>query len=104
MLGAYAFFYPFARVRTLLFVIVFVTFLDVPAVLILGVWFAGQILSGLQPAAPGMGTGVAWWAHVGGFLVGAGLMPLLTSVVPGPTSQWTQWRARRETLPEQNWG
>ena len=95
MLGAYAVFYPFARVRTLVVIIIFITFFDVPAVLILGLWFVGQLLSGLQPAVPGMGVNVAWWAHIGGFLVGVGLMPLLASMIPGPASQWTQrppWR------------
>lgn len=104
-LGAYAMFYPFAKIRTLLFVIFFFTFLDVPALFVLGAWFVGQILSGLQPAAPGMGTNVAWWAHVGGFLAGAGLMPLLTSVIAGPPSQWAQRHAAPHSVDDgPHWG
>ncbi len=103
MLGAYAMFYPFARVRTLVFIFIFITFWDVPAVIILGVWFVGQVLSGLQPAQPGMGTNVAWWAHIGGFLVGAGLMPLLAGMISGPASQWTQRRQFKSMESPQGW-
>ena len=64
VLGAYLVLHPRANVVLMIFFGVFVT---VPAVLVLGLWFAIQVLNALQPA----NGGVAWWAHVGGFVVGA---------------------------------
>ncbi len=70
VLGAYFLLYPHARVTTFVFFLI----LDLPAVLYLGGWFLLQLYSGLS-AAPGSG-GVAWWAHLGGFIAGMLLMPL----------------------------
>ncbi len=71
VLGAYLVFFPNSRVITLVFFFVFVTFVEIPSVLFLGFWFFTQLYSGwlalLSPAAMG---GVAWWAHVGGFVFG----------------------------------
>ena len=78
-LGAYAVTYPFARVRTLIFVIVFFTIVELPALIVLGAWFLMQMLSAAHVANVEMGGGVAWWAHIGGFAAGAILMPLITS-------------------------
>ncbi|MBI3159558.1 MAG: rhomboid family intramembrane serine protease [Chloroflexi bacterium] len=66
VLGAYMLFYPSARVLTLV-PLFFLWFVEVPAVIFLGLWFVLQLLSGLGAAAA---PGVAWWAHVGGFLFG----------------------------------
>ena len=75
VLGAYAVTFPHARVRTLVFLVVFVTLLDVPALVVLGVWFLGQLISAQQAlGAAQLSGGVAWWAHVGGFIAGAILM------------------------------
>lgn len=60
ILGAYFVLYPGARVQTL----VFFWIVPIPAALILGMWFLGQILN------VGLGGGVAWFAHIGGFLTG----------------------------------
>jgi membrane associated rhomboid family serine protease len=79
VLGAYAIAWPHARVKTLVILVVFITIIDLPALLVLGIWFLGQILSAMGDANPG----VAWWAHVGGFLTGAGLMAVLGGL-PGP--------------------
>lgn len=77
VLGAYAITWPWASVRTLVFLIIFVTFIDVPALLVLGVWFVTQLAEGMrQVHVEGVTAGVAWWAHVGGFLYGMALMPL----------------------------
>ncbi len=85
ILGAYAVTYPHARVHTLVFIIVFFTFWDLPALLVLGVWFVGQILSAQQEVVGGTGEGVAFAAHVVGFAAGAILMPLFRYVIPpGP--------------------
>ncbi|MGQ9368560.1 rhomboid family intramembrane serine protease [Azospirillum sp. ST 5-10] len=73
VLGAYLVLHPRANVRVLLWIVIFVTLVNVPAVIVLGVWFLGQILSGM--ATPTGGGGVAFWAHVGGFIAGVVLIP-----------------------------
>jgi membrane associated rhomboid family serine protease len=94
VLGAYAITYPKARVRCLVFLGIIITVLDLPALLVLGVWFVMQVISGL-PALAGahLGGGVAWWAHIGGFLVGLALMPLLGRLVDPQKSnaEWREW-------------
>jgi membrane associated rhomboid family serine protease len=77
ILGAYTVTWPWARVYTLVFLFIFVTVIEVPALLVNGIWFLGQIFAGEQ--ARGGSGGVAWWAHVGGFLTGAALMFVLNS-------------------------
>jgi membrane associated rhomboid family serine protease len=79
VLGAYAVTWPGARVHTLVFLFIFITVIDVPALLVLGFWFVGQLLSSAQPGE----AGVAWWAHIGGFVAGAILMPLADSLLSG---------------------
>ena len=79
VLGAYLMFFPHARVLTLVvFVFFIVDVIEVPAVLYLGLWFLMQLVSGTltHAIAPDAG-GVAWWAHVGGFVAGIVLARLL---------------------------
>ena len=89
VLGAYLVLYPNARVRTL----VFIFLVDLPAVVFLGIWFLTQLLNGTASLSPGAGVaaaGVAWWAHVGGFVVGMGLCVLLRKdEAPRPRRDWT---------------
>lgn len=66
ILGAYILKFPRARIRTLAFIFVFVTVLNVPAVTFIGLWFIFQLFSSLTAAA----SNVAWYAHIGGFLFG----------------------------------
>jgi membrane associated rhomboid family serine protease len=70
VMGAYLALFPRARVRTLVFVFILVTTVDVPAGVFLGVWFLFQFLSA------GSGPGIAWLAHVGGFVLGFLLIKL----------------------------
>lgn len=65
VLGAYFLLFPRAQVLTLVFLIFFVTVVRIPAVVFLGFWFLFQILSS------GYGGGIAWYAHIGGFIAGA---------------------------------
>ncbi|MFO0697204.1 MAG: rhomboid family intramembrane serine protease [Polyangiales bacterium] len=69
VLAGYVALYPSARVVTLLPIFVFIQLIEVPAYLFIVVWFAMQLLSGLGSIGATTG-GVAWWAHVGGFLAG----------------------------------
>jgi membrane associated rhomboid family serine protease len=68
VLGAYARLYPRARVVTVIFIIIFFTVVTLPALLVLGLWFLLQLLPAFSE--PGMGGGVAYFAHIGGFVFG----------------------------------
>jgi len=70
VLGAYIVFFPRSRILTLipLFIIWFTA--RIPAVIFIGLWFLAQFLSGIGSLGAVNSGGIAWWAHVGGFLVG----------------------------------
>ncbi len=75
VLGAYMLAFPTARISTLIFLGFFITVVNLPAVILLGFWFLIQFVSGLEATAlSGAGGGVAWWAHIGGFVVGMVLL------------------------------
>jgi rhomboid family protein len=79
VLGAYAVLLPRARVLTLLFILFFVTLVEVPAYVLLGLWFVLQFIPAVgQVALPDIagGGGVAYFAHVGGFIFGLALVRL----------------------------
>ncbi len=73
VLGGYIVLYPRARVLTVVFIILFFTVIELPAVAMLGIWFAEQALFGAANLTnpTGGGGGVAYFAHVGGFAFGA---------------------------------
>ena len=75
ILGAYLVLFPRSNVVVLLWIIIFVRLIILPGVILLGIWFALQLLSALS-MQPGE-AGVAFWAHVGGFLVGMALVLVL---------------------------
>ena len=78
VLGAYFVCFPRARITTFIFPFFFWSF-QLPAPILLGYWFLIQFLTGFQMLAIESATtgGVAWWAHVGGFLVGIALALIL---------------------------
>jgi membrane associated rhomboid family serine protease len=70
VLGAYLLLYPFSRVRTAVFFF-FIVFVRIPAFILLGLWFFIQFYSGIGTLGiSSQGGGVAYWAHIGGFLFG----------------------------------
>lgn len=77
VLGAYVALYPAGRIRTLLFIPPFITFVRVRALLLIGLWFLIQLLGGLASLENPQASGVAFWAHVGGFVAGLLLVNLL---------------------------
>jgi membrane associated rhomboid family serine protease len=83
VLAAYMVLFPRARVLTLVVIFVFIRLVPLPAGWFIGIWFAGQILSVLL----GANTGVAFFAHIGGFVAGFFLVRAL--------GRRTGWRARR---------
>ena len=75
VLGAYLVAFPTARISTLIPLGFFITVVQLPAVIVLGFWFVIQFLSGMGSMAMAeAGGGVAWWAHIGGFVVGMALL------------------------------
>jgi len=92
VLGAYLLLYPTARLVVLLPILFFPFFFEVPAVVYLGVWFISQLFSGtLALANPEQVGGIAFWAHIGGFVAGMLLCPLFV---------W-RLRARRKFQPDE---
>jgi len=80
VLGAYLFLYPRARIVTLVWFFIFVRFVEIPALVFLPIWFLMQFLSGvssLRAVDPAAAGGVAWFAHIGGFIAGPVLLFLL---------------------------
>ena len=73
-LGAYLVLYPRGNIVVFVWILIFVRLVAVPAVILLGLWFLGQVLSALSTDASE--PGVAFWAHVGGFIVGLLLVPV----------------------------
>jgi membrane associated rhomboid family serine protease len=72
VMGAYFVLYPHSRVLTAIFVVIFFDLIEIPAIFFLGLWFLLQLISGVgslgvSNAAAG---GTAFWAHIGGFVVG----------------------------------
>jgi membrane associated rhomboid family serine protease len=72
VMGAYLLLFPHASVVTMVPIFFFLQVVEIPAVFFLGFWFLSQLFSGtLSLAAAGpQAAGVAWWAHIGGFVVG----------------------------------
>ncbi|HOW18126.1 MAG TPA: rhomboid family intramembrane serine protease [Phycisphaerae bacterium] len=95
VLGAYFLLYPHAHVLTLIPVFIFPWILVLPAYVFLGVWFLFQFLQGSSALTTGQTGGVAWWAHIGGFLVGGGgLLVLKYTGLLRPPPTW-----RRQARP-----
>ena len=73
VLGAYFILYPQARIRTLMTFGIFIRVVRVPAWIMIGFWFLYQLMLGFLP----YNTGVAYWAHIGGFIIGLVLSPFI---------------------------
>ncbi len=79
VLGAYFVLFPRSRVITFIPLFFLPWFVEIPAVFYLGIWFFSQLSSGLLSlGAAGAFGGIAWWAHIGGFLFGALVVHLFT--------------------------
>lgn len=107
VLGGYLLLFPKARVDVIFIFIIFFKVFQVPAWLMLGVWFALQLING--SAVDPTGGGVAYWAHAGGFVVGF-LLTLPYWRKKGATASWketsdrppnppTEYKLERSTIP-----
>lgn len=99
VLGAYLVLFPQARVLTLVPIFYFLRLIEIPALIYLGFWFISQLFNGLfalTAADVFQSGGVAWWAHIGGFVFGLAVIRLIAS---RPTydyaGQYHPWRDDR---------
>jgi membrane associated rhomboid family serine protease len=85
VIGCYVRLFPLARLLVVVPILFIPLFFEVPAIFFAGFWFLMQLLQGsFELLAPSDGAGVAWWAHVGGFIAGL----LLTPVVRRPVRSY----------------
>jgi hypothetical protein len=99
ILGAYVVTWPMARVSTFVFLVAFFAVVDVPAMIVLGVWFVAQVIAGQDSLYHVAATHVAWWSHIGGFLTGMTMMPLLNLLFARNTGVETMVSQSAEDLP-----
>ncbi len=80
VLGGYIICYPTARVLTAIPIFFIIRLIEVPAAVYLGFWFISQAFTGIASIAkePGEEGGIAWWAHIGGFIAGAVLIKIMS--------------------------
>ncbi len=93
VMGAYIIKFPHARIVMLVFLFVFVTTIEVPALFVLGYWLLIQIFSGVSSVGDLQANkgGVAFFAHIGGFLAGVALIKLLPTHPPHWRRQDLRW-------------
>lgn len=86
ILGAYLVMFPFARVQVVILPFFFLPFF-VPAIVLIGIWIAMQLISGFGELGQATaGSGIAWWAHIGGFIAGVVLIWVFKRPQP---KRWT---------------
>ncbi|MFA5903361.1 MAG: rhomboid family intramembrane serine protease [Desulfobacula sp.] len=95
VMGAYFLLFPKSKILTLIPIIIIPWFVEIPAFVFLGIWFFMQVLNA---AGSGAGTGIAWWAHIGGFAAGFLLVKLNTKVPEtGLKKKISQYTVRKTT-------
>ncbi len=100
VMGGYLLLFPRARIDVLIFLVIFIRILPIPAWIMLGVWFAFQVVAGVgTDAATG---GVAYWAHAGGFMIGLALIAPLWLARGGPDF-WHRTHGH-PPHPDHDWG
>jgi membrane associated rhomboid family serine protease len=87
VLGAYMLLFPHSRVASLVPILFIFTLVEVPAFIYLAFWFVSQLFSGLMSLEGMDSSGIAWWAHVGGFVFGAAA----SVIFPRRRSVSTRW-------------
>ncbi|RJP86256.1 MAG: rhomboid family intramembrane serine protease [Desulfobacteraceae bacterium] len=75
VMGAYFILYPHSKILTLIPIVFIPWFVEIPAIFFLGLWFVMQLLNAYSSI--GLTTGIAWWAHIGGFVFGVACIKLL---------------------------
>ncbi len=80
ILAGYMIRYPRARVHVFVFLFIIITTIRVPAFVVIGFWFLEQLTNGLGAVGLNTSGGVAWFAHIGGFVAGIGLIYAFTRI------------------------
>jgi membrane associated rhomboid family serine protease len=97
VLGAYLVLYPRVRVKVLFIIVIFIQVISLPAYLVLLWWIAWQILAGLPQLtsiSPEGSSGVAFWAHIGGFIAGVVLVKLFENRALTEKRRWSPRKQR----------
>jgi membrane associated rhomboid family serine protease len=97
VMGAYFILYPRAKVLTLVPIFIFFQFIELPAFLFLGVWFLFQFLSAAGASA--QAGGIAWWAHIGGFVFGVVFLKLFEMLPASGARRKVRDLTRKRTTP-----
>jgi membrane associated rhomboid family serine protease len=85
VIGAYAVRFPTARITLLVPIVIIPLIFTIPALAYAAIWFGIQLLQGTWDIfMPSMGGGIAWWAHIGGFVAGLVLLPVFLIFAPAP--------------------
>ena len=97
VMGAYLLLYPRSKILTLIFIFFFIQFIEIPAFIFLGFWFLLQLLSaGITPKNVG---GVAFWAHIGGFVAGLIFVKIFDVIPRTGLSDILRQHTERQTTP-----
>jgi membrane associated rhomboid family serine protease len=96
VMGAYFLLYPRSKILTLIPIIIIPWILEIPAFIFLGFWFLMQFLNA---AGSGSGSGIAWWAHIGGFIAGIVLVKLNQHLPKTGTRQRLDKFTLKKTTP-----
>ena len=97
VMGAYLLLYPRSKILTLIFIFFFIQFIEIPAFIFLGIWILLQLFSaGLRPSNVG---GVAFWAHIGGFVAGLVFIKIFDAIPRTGLSGMLSQHTERQTTP-----
>lgn len=102
VLGAYLVLFPHARVLTLVPIFIFLRLMYLPAMVLLGIWFVFQLLLSLATGSM-RGGGVAFFAHIGGFVAGMAVILLFRGPGAWRRGGGAAWDARRRAWGEDRW-
>ena len=97
VMGAYLLLYPGARILTLIPIFFIPYFIEIPAYFFLGIWFLLQFIS--AAGTPAQGGGIAWWAHIGGFVFGMIFLKLFMKVPETGLSHRVRRKTSRKKSP-----
>ena len=96
VMGAYLILHPHAKILTLIPIIIIPWFIEIPAFFFLGLWFVLQFLN--ATGTHGSASGIAWWAHIGGFVFGIVFLKILLALPEtGATDRMRRVTAKRKT-------
>jgi hypothetical protein len=98
-MGAYFLLYPKSRILTLIPILFIPYFLELPAFIFIGIWFIIQFISAAAAGASPGGAGIAWWAHIGGFVFGMIFLKLFQWIPQLGVSHRVRDRTIRQRTP-----